>query len=164
MPKKIALILCLGCLVTGAGIQGQDLFEEAGHALGHSRWVVIRFLPAISIALEMDDVVLVKSIDHPAKGFAMKIDGKALAGDCAVTESKDTEYSTASSTDKKKSNWTTGTTTTSTTYWSRCEFDEGVAAMAQEASEIIVQVAMTNGNTKPHQLKTKELRKFQRLD
>lgn len=153
----LAIILLV---VSGTAAFASDLFEEAGHDLGKSRWVLVRFLPAIEIALESDDVVLIRSIDHPAKGFAMKIDGNAVAADCGVTESKDTEYTVAS---ESKDKWTTGTTTTTTTYWSSCKFAEGTSAKTVGAGEIIVQIALTNGTTKPHQLKPKELRKFQAL-
>ena len=57
-----------------AGAQAQDLFEEAGHPHGHSKWVMVRLLPLIQVALEGDDVVLVESIDHPAKSLAIKLD------------------------------------------------------------------------------------------
>ena len=157
--------IALGLFALGTGAFANDLFEEAGHDLGKSRWVMIRFLPAIEIALESDDVVLIQSVEHPAKGFAMKIDGEAIATDCEVIESKDTSYTVAteSADDKGKNKWTTGSTTTTTTYWSKCVFTEGTSELAVRAHEIVVQVAMTNGTTKPHQLKSKELRKFQAL-
>lgn len=158
--KMKATLIVMVLFALGTVVFANDLFEEAGHELGKSRWVLIRFLPAIEIALEADDLVLVKSIGHPAKGFAMKIDGQAVAADCEVIEAKDTEYTVAT---ESKNKWTTGTTTTSTTYWSKCGFSEGIADKAIRAGEILVQVAMTNGATKPHQLKPKELRKFQAL-
>ena len=162
MKWKLTVILSLLVLVgTGGAVAQDNLFEEAGHALGHSRWVQIRLLPAIQIALEADDVVLVQSVDHPAKSFAMRIDGKASAADCEVTEKNDTQYTVAT---ESKNKWVTGTTTTSTNYWSRCQFPEGTADRAVRAREIVVQVAMTNGSTKPHPLKPKGLSKFQRLD
>lgn len=162
MKWKLTVMLSMLVLAgTGGAVAQDNLFEEAGHALGHSRWVLIRLLPAIQIALEADDVVLVQSVDHPAKGFAMRIDGKASAADCEVTEQKDMEFTVAS---ESKNKWTTGTTTTTTTYWSRCLFPEGTAKSAVNAREIVVQVAMTNGSTKPHPLKPKGLSKFQRLD
>lgn len=160
MKFKVALVVVI-FVVSGTGAFADDLFEEAGHDLGKSRWVLIRFIPSIQIALESDDVVLIMSVDHPAKSFAMKIDGKAVAGDCAVTESKDAEYTVASSDSKSK--LTTGTTTTTTTYWASCEFEKGTSERALRAGEIVVQVAMTNGTTNPHQLKPKQLRKFQAL-
>ena len=89
----------------------QDLFEEAGHAHGHSKWVMVRLLPLIQIALEADDVVLVESINHPAKSVALKIDDKAIAADCEVTENKDTSFTIAS--ESKETKWATGTTSTS---------------------------------------------------
>jgi hypothetical protein len=163
--KTRLVLTALALVALGTATFASDLFEEAGHDLGKSRWVMIRFLPSIEIALESDDVVLIQSVDHPPKGFAMKIDGKAVAADCSVTETKDTSYSVASesSDDKGKNKWTTGSTSTTTTYWSSCEFAEGTSEIAVSAHEIIVQVAMTNGTTKPHQLKSKELRKFQSL-
>ncbi len=50
------------------------------------------------------------------------------------------------------------------TYWASCQFDSGTSAQATAAGAIMVQLAMTNGTTKPHQLGSKELQKFQRLD
>jgi hypothetical protein len=164
MKSKGLTVVLLLTLASSPGAAGQDLFAEAGHELGRSRWVNIRFLPAINIALEADDVVLVMSLEHPAKSLAMKIDGDAVAADCAVTETKDSEYSVATEENhKKKTSWTTTSTTTTTTYWAKCVFDAGVSDRAQSAHEIVVQVAMTNGNTKPHTLNSKELRKFQTM-
>ncbi len=160
--KKICLIALALAAVGTQGVTGQDLFEEAGHALGHSRWVGVRLLPLIEIALEADDVVLVRSIEHPAKSFAMRIDGNAVAADCEVTEKKDTGYTMA--TESKNKKWLSGVTSTLSTFWARCQFDDGVATLATEAAQIVVQIAMTNGTTKPHTLKPKELSKFQRMD
>ena len=114
----------------------------------------------IEIALEADDVVLVQSIDHPAKSFAIKLDKTAIAADCAVTETKDTSYSVANTQNK----WTMATSSTSKTYWSKCEFPAGTSDLALAANAITVQLAMTNGSTKPHKLNTREQRKFQNLD
>ena len=163
MNRK-ALVLAVTLMTMGAAsgaLAEDDLFEAAGHALGHSRWVMIRFLPSIEIALEADDVVLVRSVDHPAKSFAIKIDDKAQATDCEVTEKKDTDYTVAKT---SKSGWGLGSTSTSTMYWARCQFEEGAAVRAVQAAEITVQVAMTNGTTKPHRLKPKQLIKFKKLD
>jgi hypothetical protein len=124
MRWKLTVMLSMLVLAgTGGAVAQDNLFEEAGHALGHSRWVLI--------------------------------------ADCEVTEQKDMEFTVAS---ESKNKWTTGTTTTTTTYWSRCLFPEGTAKSAVSAREIVVQVAMTNGSTKPHPLKPKELSKFQRLN
>lgn len=153
----VLVAVCAGSVAFAGG----DLFEEAGHALGHSRWLNIRLLPSIDIALEADDVVLVRSIDHPAKSFAIKIDGKASATDCEVTETKDTDFTVAKT---SKSGWGLGSTSTSTTYWARCQLEEGTTARAVQAKQITVQVAMTNGTTKPHPLKPKGLAKFKTLD
>jgi hypothetical protein len=163
--RSRTLVLILAVALAGASsLAAQDLFSEAGHSMSRSKWVMIRLLPAIEIALEADDVVLVQSIDHPARSVAMKIDGTAIASDCEITEKKDTEFTVASESKDKKSNWASGTTTTSTTYWARCQFGKGISDKALNAHEIIVQLAMTNGNTKPHQLGSKELRKFQQMD
>lgn len=164
MKSKTLPVVLLLILASTSAVGAQDLFAEAGHALGKSRWVNIRFLPLIDIALEADDVVLVMSAEHPAKSLAMRIDGDAVAADCAVTETKDSEYSVATEDNhKKKTSWISTSTTTSTTYWAKCVFDAGVSDRALSAHEIVVQVAMTNGNTKPHTLNSKELRKFQTI-
>lgn len=162
MKGRVTAVLLMLVLVGAGGAFAQnDLFEEAGHALGHSRWITVRLIPAIEIALESDDVVLVRSVDHPAKSFAMRIDGKATAADCEVTETKDSEFTVATQASKK---WATGSTTTTTIYWAMCQFPGGTSKKAVSAREIVVQVAMTNGSTSPHPLKPKALGKFQRLD
>jgi len=160
MKRKLITMALMLALAGAGGTAAQDLFEEAGHSLGVSRWLIIRLMPIIQIALEGDDVVLVQSILHPAKGFAMRIDGDSTAADCEVTEMKDTSYTVAT---EVKENWATASTSTSTTYWAKCQFAEGTTAKAVQAGDIVVQVAMTNGTTKPHDLSTKQLRKFQRL-
>lgn len=160
-----ALLLLLG-LASSPAARAQDLFEEAGHAMAHSKWVIVRYLPLIQIALEADDAVLVESINHPARSFAMKIDGEAVAADCAVTEQKDQDFTIATESDSyglNNSKTATATTSTTTTYWAKCPFEEGMAERARGAHEVIVQLAMTNGTTKPHRLGSKALRKFQQL-
>lgn len=124
MPKtflheSIPLVAIAVALSFVAPAGGQDLFEEAGHGMSKSRWVMLRLFPLIQVALEADDTVLVESIDHPAKALAMRIDGKAVAADCHVTETKDTAFTVVP---EKRQKWTTATTTTSTTYWSSCVF------------------------------------------
>ena len=53
---------------------------------------------------------------------------------------------------------------TTKTYRAKCEFPAGTSDLALAAKAITVQLAMTNGSTKPHKLNTKELRKFQTLN
>lgn len=167
--KRGGWVACLILVaLPGAGV-AEDLFDEAGHSLSRSRWITIRFLPMIEIALESDDVVLVQSIDHPPKGLAMRIDGSAVAAECRVTETQEDSYAYTTSTEKDRDDHekrTTSTTSniTTTTYFSSCTFPEGTTRRAVEAGAITVQAAMTQGNTKPHDLSAKALRKFQRLD
>ena len=99
----------------------------------------------------------------------MRIDGEAIAADCRLDESKDRSYSYTSGQEKEdddKNERTTSTTTniTNTTYFSSCQFPGGTTKSAVEARTITVQVALTHGTTKPHDLSPKALAKFQRLD
>ena len=170
MKKCEFLIVALvaGVLLAPAGVAtAQNLFEEAGHPLSRSRWIIVRHLPLIEIALESDDVVLVESIEHPPKGVAMRIDGEAVAADCRVDETKDSTYSyEISKSDDDDGKYTTGTSTsiTNTTYRASCRFPQGMAANAVMAQAITVQVAMPEGTTKPHDLTAKQLKRFQKLD
>lgn len=95
-----------------------------------------------------------------AKSFAIKLDVEALAADCAVTEEKANTNSVANSQNK----WTLASSSTTKTYWASCHLEEGMTEKALAAKSITVQLAMTNGTTKPHKLNKKELRKFQTLD
>ena len=172
MNKRSFAVVAVGMvalLFTSSYAISENLFEEAGHSLSRSRWVSVRLLPSIDIALESDDVVLVESVDHAPKGLAMKIDGEAIAADCEVTESKDQSYSYTTGQEKQKDDdkkLVTSTTTniSHTTYYSSCQFAAGTTLRATQAHAIIVQVAMPQGTTKPHQLSSKALRKFQLLN
>lgn len=174
MMKLTLSGVAIACVIllapAGVGAQ-EDLFEEAGHSLARSKWVTVRHLPGIQIALESDDVVLVESIDHVPKSLAMKLDDKAVAADCEVNESKDRSYAYTTETQKKKDDdddkkVTTGTTTniTHTTYFASCQFEKGTTALATQARAVTVQVATPQGTTKPKHLSPKALSKFQWLD
>ena len=174
MMKHALSVVAFSCVIllapTGVAAE-EDLFEEAGHSLSRSKWISIRTLPSIEIALESDDVVLVESIDHAPKSLAMKLDDKAVAADCDVNESKDQSYAYTTETQKKDDDdkdkkVTTGRTTniSHTTYISSCRFDKGTTALATEARAITVQIAFPQGTTKPKRLSPKALGKFQWLN
>lgn len=167
LRRFTGLALAVTLLVPFA-LAEEDLFAEAGHSRAHSRWIVVRYLPLIQIALEADDVVLMESIDHPAQGLALRIDDDAVAADCAVTDHKD--VSTTYRSERVEGNGSGATvsgsqsTVTTTTYSLSCQFPEGTTQRVVGAHSVTVQVALPNGTTDPKTLSSKQVRRFQTLD
>ena len=164
-----AVVLSVALLTPMGASAEENLFEEAGHSLARSRFVTVHYFPSIEIALEADDIVLVESVDHPAKSLAMRLDGETVAADCRLNESKDRSYSYTYGHEKDDDDdekTYTGTTTniSHVTYYSACQFPEGTTSRATEARSIVVQLAMPKGTTKPHELSAKARSKFQTLD
>lgn len=152
VTRSLFILLLLG-LVAPSAAQEKDLFAEAGASKERSRWVSIRTAPYIDISLRSDDTILIKSAKHPAEGFAMEVDGNAIAAECSQTENTQTHIQTSDT-----------TVATLQHYWVECPFPEGTTARVLRAQRLIVQVSMTSKTTKPKELDPGQRARFQTLN